>query len=334
MRVLLLLIISFSLCSQIYLKSGVSYTNNVINLSDDDLDEFEGGEKEYKYDLESSDDIFLKLDAYYLFKYNFLDHTQKLKFGADSEIYFKNQILNSTDLQFSLQQYINKNWNFIVGYTYKPNTYVNRYKCVVDDKYHSMEYSKDGVDLRLNFQFMKNFEFSCETIFQRGFYNKYFTEYDYNSLDYMGQVSYNPSKWFDIVFRYKFRNLEGDGEEAYDFEVSQKKDGSYESDLYMVSFDFNPEVKSESLSSFLIGISYSYENRYFSSKIEGDNFHTGRKDYYNRISSDIIYKMEEVSLGLELRYENRKTDSYDSVVENEKSYDSMTAGLFAKFSLF
>lgn len=333
MKYLLVLFITISLYGKVDIELGSYYDSNVLSISDDDIDQFKDGLAADKFDIDAIDDLVNKISASYSYSYKVLNHTQIFTAEGNGTIYLENSVKSSYSLSASLKQYFAKGVSFTLNYKYSPENYVNRYRSVVDNNLYKMEYEKEILSLKYSHRLFENFKLEPNFEIGRGFYNRYFTEYD-NSYYQLGLGGrYYLNEYISFGGSYRYKSLECDGEDAYGFEVSQIKDGSYDLDRYAISASIKGGVVDRDLKDITLSFRYSFEEKFYTNPIAGDDFHNGREDYTNIFSTKLSYNMGIYTIGLNFKSYNRETNSIFKVVEDEKGYSRYSSGLTVKIKI-
>jgi hypothetical protein len=333
MKYLLVLFIAISLFGKVDIELGSYYDSNVLTISDDDIDQFKDGLAPEKFDISAVDDLVNKISGSYSYSYKVFGHTQILTTGCSGNIYLENSVKSSYSLSASLKQYLAKGVSFTLGYRYSPENYVNRYRSVVDQNLYRMEYEKESLSLRYSHKLLEFLKIEPSFEIGRGFYNRYFTEYDNSYYQWGLGGRYYFNDYISLGGTYIYKSLECDGKDAYDFTVSQIKDGSYELNRYSASISMKGDLIEKSLEPFTVSLKYSFEEKFYINPIVGDDFHNGREDYLSTISTKLSYNMGIYTIGLNFKSYSRKTDSIFEVVESEKGYSRYSSGVSLKIRL-
>jgi len=310
------------------------YDNNILKLSDGTLGEFEQGGNSQKFELESSDDLItaLKMDLG-IKHYYFQGHTQILRFVVSYNKYWTNGIKDELNFRLSLQQYLSKRINFRFNYYYYPEIYSNRYKSVLDNEYHSYTYSKNVYNLLFNWKVLKSLELQYKLELGQSFYNKYFTEYDAQSIESRFDLKIKLIPNLHTTLSYAFKISDADGEEAYESYASgvQYKDASYEANLFSIQF-LIPKLFTLNEKSVKFRTKADLDGFYFQSDLDGDNYHVKRDDtVLNLFAGLTLPILESTDLEVFVNRDERKTSSPYSSVESDKGYCRIKSGFSLTF---
>ena len=325
-----------SFFSDLSLRS--TYSNNILKLSEYDLDKFDEGDDSGKFKLETTDDLIISPKLEIGWKNYFLaGHTQIIKFSFNYDKYLQNEIKDGLVLGLNLKQFLNKKMNFTIGYLYSPDIFVNRYKSVLGDEsiYRDFTYSKNYYYGRFHYKLLPKVLASYRLGISQLYYNKYFTEYDATGWQHLFTIRLIPAKFIRCILDYEFKVSTSQAEDSFDFpyEISVIKDGSYEANIYTAKLEF-PKITQLMGKDISGQVGIEYEQRYFQSEYELDEYHFARDDYIFSLKSSLEYSLtKKMALQLTGSYEERNTDSPFSVVERDKSYKLIEAGINIQISL-
>jgi hypothetical protein len=309
-----------------------SYTNNVLKFSNHDLDRFDTGNETNKFHLETSDDMIISQKLEFGVKHYFMGgHTQTDKIILKFNKHFQNDILDDGYLGLNIKQFISRKLNFLLSYFYYPKIYVNRYKSVLENNgsYRDFTYSKNNYNASIKWETHTLFNLNYRLGISQLFYNKYFTEYDAVNMDNKITAEISPNGNIRTILAYEYKISNAAGEDAFNDPVTVDviKDASYTANRYSISYVIPKLYKiSENYLYFQVGL--DYEQRYFHSDIEVDEYHLNREDYTFSVDSSVSYKVTgKIGLKLSCKYEERNTRSPFSNVKRDKSFDLIQAGL-------
>ncbi|MDO9576682.1 MAG: hypothetical protein Q7J16_02225 [Candidatus Cloacimonadales bacterium] len=308
------------------------YTNNVLQLSNHDLDRFETGNETNKFHLETSDDLIFSQKLEIGMKhYLFAGHTQIDKIMFKFNKHLQNDLLDDGYLGIDIKQFLSRKLNFQISYYYYPEIYVNRYKSVLENNgsYRDFTYSKNDYNASLNWKAHNLVELTYRFSFSQLYYNRYFTEYDAVNFDNKITAEISPQGNIRTILSYEYKLSNADGEEAFDdpASVSVVKDASYEANHYSLAF-IVPKLYEVGKNYLYFQVGMDYEQRYFRNDAEVDEYHFDREDYTFSADSSVSCKVaKKVGLKLSGKYEERNTRSPFSDVKRDKSYDLIEAGL-------
>lgn len=332
--VIALLVHLVSMAASLQLESefdlDLSYSNNILNLSEDDIDEFENNEKPDKYQIETLDDLItnfrykLKAKNYWLG-----GHTQVLSISLDYDKYLENEMLDKLALAFGVNQYFSSKLNLEIKYSFSPEIYLRQYKSVLDDEYHEFEYGRNGFQAILNWDLLKNLELSPRFDFTQLYYSEWFTEYDSNVLTFSLSADYKLSQRISTEFRFARRISNADAEDAFSNpeNISVLKDASYDANIFSCKIS----VKKLPLKSTL-NLGYTHYQKFYSSDNDDDDYHIDRDDYQHTVNANIFMPLtKELKLKLHTDFTSRTTDSPYDYVTLDKEFDSWKMGITVSY---
>lgn len=310
----------------------ITYTNNVLKLSDHDLNRFESGEEIDKFELETTDDLIFSALIKVGFK-NYLigGHTQRNELYFKYNYHLENSFLDDGYLGYKFTQYLNRKINFELSYFYYPEIYVNRYTSELESNgvYRDFTYSKNVYNAEINWKTHSLMELTYRFAFSQLFYNKYFTEYDAVNFENRLTMEFFPKAKIRTKISYKYKISNADGKDAFadpDL-VDVIKDASYEANTYSISCSV-PRLFSIGKRRFYFTTEISYEQRYFTNDDQEDEYHFARDDYtFTADASISINLINKLNLKLSGKFQQRNTDSPFSTVERDKNYDLYEVGL-------
>jgi len=314
------------------------YNNNVLRLSQSDLDRYESGYETDKFHLETSDDLITSLKVGLNLKHRiFAGHTQINRFTIKYSKFLKNDLLDNFNIGFTMKQYLSKKINFGIYYNYYPEIYVNRYDSVLDDEliFRDFTYSRNNYIGKLNYSLNDNYHFSYKFGFSQLYYNKFFTEYDAENLENGISIKIKPNGWIRINIGYIYKISNAKAADAFNDPelISIIKDASYKTDVFDVSIDF-PSIFSIDSSAIPFGFNVKYEHTFFQTQNEIDEYHYGRED--KTIAFD-TYVKHNIFKAISVKYfyncKFRDTRSPYSNVETDKEYNLYEVGLSVNLSI-
>ena len=197
---------NFTFYSDIALET--KYNNNILNLSQNDLDRFESGSEPDKFSLETSDDLITSAKLELNLKHQLMaGHTQINKIAIKYNKYLKNDFKSNYYLELTLIQFLSRKLNFRMYCYYYPEIYINRYDSVLDSGtiFRDFTYSKNHYISKVNYQLNSKFQFNYRFGFSQLFYNEYFTEYDAENIENGIGIIMTPASWIRIDSGYVFK---------------------------------------------------------------------------------------------------------------------------------
>jgi hypothetical protein len=312
------------------------YDNNILRLSETDLDLFEAGSEAEKFEAQSSDDLVTAALLDLGIKHYFAGgHTQINRVVLKYNKYWNNSFKDNGYIRFSLQQYLSREFNFQLNYYYYPEIYSNYYRSEIDDEYHSYTYAKNVYNARLDWDAFKFLSFTYWLEFSQNYFNKYFTEYDSDNIENRLDLRFKLLPNLISTFSYAFKVSQADADKAYD-DISgsiQFKDASYEANLFFVQFEI-PRIFPLNREYVKFALRTAFEGYYFQSNITGDDYHLQRDDNYFRVHAALNLPVQKnMDLELFLKRDERRTDSPYNFVEEDKNFCQLRAGFSLKIEL-
>lgn len=312
------------------------YDNNILRLSEQNLDDFEAGTESEKFEIESSDDLITSAQLDLGIKHYFAGgHTQINRLVLKYNKYWSNSIKDYGYIRFNLTQYLSRDFHFQLNYYYYPEIYSNYYLSEIDDQYHSYTYARNVYNTRVNWDAFEFLSFTYWLEFSQNFFNKYFTEYDSDNIENRLDLEFKLTPNLISTFSYAFKVSQADAEEAYDDIAGgmQYKDASYEANLFFIEF-YIPRLFSFKQRHVNFRLRTAFEGFYFQSNITGDDYHLQRDDNYFRIHAAMNFPIQKnIGLELFLKRDERRTDSPYYYVEEDKDYCQLRAGFSLKITL-
>lgn len=342
--VLILLVISSGLLMAKGITTGLNldldnyYTNNVLKLSDYDLDRFESGEYKDKFELETSDDFITSLELGFWGKYKVLKHTNQTSVGFKFDKYWKNDFKDEARFEVKTKQFISKSVNLELGYMYYPEIYVNRYSSVLDDSgdYHDFTYSKNQYNLRLFWKPLSKLALIYRFEAAQLFYDEYFTEYDADNLSHSITTDFSPLKSVKLTAGYGFKdsNAEAGDAFAYPENIEVIKDGSYEANIYSAGITLPHFISINDLR-FAASFRIRVEDRFFDSLDLVDTYHVNREDQTISYKASLRVKAsKDIDIKPYWEYIERETESPFAEVTRDKSYSRNDLGITVSWDVF
>lgn len=309
-----------------------TYSDNVLKLSNHDLNRFNTGNDQQKFKLKTTDDLIMSVFLKIGFKNKLLTgHTQKNEFYLKFNKHLQNSFLDDGYLGYKFNQYLNKRLNFELSYFYYPEIYVNRYTSELDkeDIYRDFTYAKNAFAAEINWKARKFCTFTYRIGFSQLFYNKYFTEYDAENIENKLTINLLPKAEIRTQVSYKYKISRADGKDAFvdPTVIEVIKDASYEANTYSLSFRI-PKLFTLAERDYSLDTGIDYEQRYFTNDNAEDQYHYARNDYILTTDFSIKFDLNEnISLNMNSKYQRRRVQSPFAAVERDKKYELFEVGL-------
>ncbi|MBI9031795.1 hypothetical protein JEZ13_07335 [bacterium] len=287
-----------------------TYSDNVFQLSDGDLDIHDSGSG-FDY-IETSDDIInsTSLSIYSRNQVGKIRYDFYVRGTYDAYLKNSDKSKPSISTGFGINT---RNFNSSIMYGYYPDSYVRKYR----DKdgtqeYEKFEYDKNLYKVDAEYRFTRKAYLLGYLKFEQYYHNEYFTEYDGDAITPGLGLKYSFSELY-LEGWYYYRNYETHEEITPDDEIS---DQSYESNIYTArlrmkkirtkKFDYRPVFD------------FSYEKRYYDG---WDKYHNGREDDTITINPWVkFYFTDYLNITLDYTSKIRNVSSSSQSVEDSKSY--------------
>ena len=342
--ILLMFIITSLLAAQNFtfhsdLTLETKYNNNVLNLSQNDLDRFNSRNELDKFLLETSDDLITSAKLEFNLKHRLMaGHTQINRIAIKYNKYLNNDFKSNYYLELTLKQFLSKKLNFGFYYYFHPEIYVNRYDSVLDyeNVFRDFTYSKNNYIGKVNYILNSKSQFNYRFGFSQLYYNEYFTEYDAENIENGIGIIIAPASWIRINSGYVFKISNAKAGDAFDdpLQVTIIKDASYTADQFEISINF-PEILLLFSNPVNLIFSAKYEHLYFQTDNELDKYHYLRDDKVITFNSYVKYRVtDSIYLKYYYKFKTRETSSPYTNVEIDKKYTLNETGLSLGFSLF
>jgi hypothetical protein len=307
------------------------YTSNVLNLSEDDLDEYDAGTNPDKYTLDTSDDLITSARLWLDINHRCIfGHTSIQRIVLKFDKHWSNSDLDGGYIQAKYRQYLSKSVRLMADYFYYPEIYVNRYipAIVGVDSYKDYTYGKNVWRGTLEWDVIKNLELSYRAEFSQKYYNEYFTEYDASGLEHRLSVTTSLFAPLRLSAYASYETDEADGADAYDSVemVDQVKDASYDQNQFGMSLNAPLARK------WRVSLSADYQMRFYQSDVAGDTYHLGRDDYRTDLRVQITApRLKKIQIQPYWHVQKREVSSPFAQVKADKEYLAHEVGVSILF---
>lgn len=313
-----------------------TYNNNILNLSDDHLDEFEDNIAPDKYKIATSDDFISGVKVDVGLKYYIAGHTQIIRFLTKYNHYWTNDFMDDGYIGINIRQYLSKKFNVGLYAFYYPEIYVHRYNSMIDNKLHDYTYEKNIFRGDVVYKANRMFKFKYELEIGQLIYNKYFTEYDADQLEHSVTVYLHPYELINMRFSYSYNDSKAAVDDGFSHPeiFSVIKDGSYESNNYKGVIEM-PEFLVVNDKKFSLDFILNFNEKFYQSEKYNDAYHFDREDYILSFETDFGFDLTE-DIGCSIFYssQQRTTDSCYSYVEDDKGYKTKEVGINLMWKYF
>lgn len=304
---------------------GTRYSDNVFQLSENDLDDFNADEPDMDF-VKTSDDLTLmtNVDLGYSFYYKWWKITPSVSATVTQNVSNKEKYRRDGLVRLRLDRYY---WNFTALYGYYPRTYLRDY---VDtdgtDELEQFSYARDLYRADLNLRPFKNSSLRLHARHEIYRYNEYFTEFDSKATTYgIGWRQNFPYFGLEAGYNYRVLDNENNVTEPLD-------DSSYESNEYsgLILLKKMPLDDSKPKGvTWQPSLELSYEERFFQGMNE---WYGGRTDQIYTTRASINIELSKAwNINLDYSHDFRNIDSPNSAVRRAKEYGENRLGAFVKY---
>lgn len=302
---------------------GASYSDNVFQLSEYDLNRWDHSHPNLDY-VKTTDDLSLgaRFDLAYPIRYQWWKFIPSVTANVSQNISNPDKQRQDALFRLRVERYY---WNFTALYGYYPDNYVRSY---IDsdgtEKLEKYSYARNLYRGDLNLKPIKNVTMQLHGRYEQYYYNQYWTEFDADATT-LGIGARYAFPTFSLGANYRYR--------IYDNHRHDAEDGSYESN----SYSGNIRLKSAPLSEnkpnsprFYPEFSLSYEERFFQST---DPWYGGRADFIYRTDAALNFELNP-SLNLKLDYSHayRNVESPVEEVRRARDYSENKVSATVKYS--
>lgn len=318
--ILLSLIISLNAESRIDLGMGLGYTNNLYELSDSDMDNFENSSG-FDY-VETSDDFIQKLSLGYFYTYRSKDFRFSPSAKINSSFCLNNPDKNNVFLAGGFNSRYEK-IQVDARYTFYPKNYVRMYKD--SDGTGDLEkytYEKNMYKISGEYIINKKISPGLYLKYENYYFNKYFTESDANAVTFGFGNTWN-NAWGDLKTYYYFRHYinESDNEMMQEI-IENDKNSSYDSNIFEVKF--TAKKRYSTWFDYKPFICFTYRTDYYQTDLDvsTDPVHSGRIDHKYTINPGIeIFLLKNLNFRLDLVQDIRRVKSDNVNLNDTKDFN-------------
>ncbi len=302
---------------------GTSYSDNVFQLSDYDLDRWDHSHPNLDY-VDTTDDLALnaRFDLALPVRYQWWKFTPSVT--ANLRQNFSNPDKQSENALFRMRvdRYY---WNLTALYGYYPENYVRSY--VDSDGTGELEkysYARNLYRGDLNLKPFDHATLQLHGRYEQYFYNQFWTEFDANATT-LGLGARYAFPAFSLGANYRYR--------IYDNYRHDAEDGSYESNRYSGNIrlkstplnDDNPDSPT-----FYPELTLAYEERFFQSS---DPWYGGRADFIYNTSAALNFDFgPRWNIKLDYSHAYRNVESPVEEVRRAREYSENKVSATVKYS--
>jgi len=323
--------------SSLHFEYTSSYDDNILRYSDRDIGRFENSTEVYPSRLSTYDDW--KNDfrlKFYLNGPNILNNVMKIRYFAKFSGYYRNPFNNYSNHTLLIYQDITESLQVDFKYFYMPKYYLREYRDRDLNEYHSCDFENHQIKGGVSYKVRKRTEVNFGIEFEQYYFNKYFTEYDSENINYEIGVRQDLGRDTDFIFDYTFCKSDNIGyvplnnqqSGAFAEEDAEYGDSSYDADIF--TFEFRHRFRKLAGHDTDLSIQYKLRNRYYTTdnSIEIDPFHAGRADKRHRIILSLDREIfSKLDANISYTYEWRDVESDVSYVPDIKDFQQNVLSL-------
>lgn len=322
---LFLLILPRQLAAQLEIgvSLGTTYSDNVFQLSEYDLDRWDHSHPNLDY-VKTSDDLNIgaRFDLAYPIRYQWWKFIPSVTANVSQNVSNPDKQRQDTIVRLRVERYY---WNFTALYGYYPENYVRSY---IDTdgtgKLEKYSYARNLYRGDINLKPLQNTTIQLHGRYEQYYYNQYWTEFDANATT-LGIGARYSFPAFTLGANYRYR--------MYDNHRHDAEDGSYESNYC----SGNIRLKSSPLNNdkpesptFYPEFSLSYEERFFQSS---DAWYGGRADFIYKTEAALNFDFDpNWNLKLDYSHGYRNVESPVEEVRRAREYSENKVSATVKYS--
>jgi len=303
---------------------NTTYTDNVFQLSDYDLDRFEANHPYLEF-AKSTDDLTMhtQIDLAYPLRYRWWKFTPSVTATLSQNVANQDCYRRDFGSRLKIERYY---WNATLQYAYHPNIYVRHY---VDSdgsgKPEKYAYERDlyRADIQIKPISKTTVKFSGQ--FENRYLNEYWTEDDAELMTIGAGLRYRFST-FTLDADYSFRTSDN-------VNKTESRDASYESDRYEFGFrtaHITLHDKKGLRINWYPALDLSYEERFYQGK---DTWYGGREDNIYSTNASLNFVLNQnININLDYTHLFRNVDSPNGTVVQLKEYTENQIGFGLKYS--
>ncbi|MBW6513940.1 MAG: hypothetical protein K0B87_04190 [Candidatus Syntrophosphaera sp.] len=315
--------LSLNAQTELGLSLQTTYSDNVFQLSEYDLDRFQQAHPNLEY-VQTTDDLTIaaRVDVAYPFRYKWWKFTPSVTGIVSQNVSNPDKQRRDALLRFRVDRHY---WNFTALYGYYPNTYIRSY--VDTDGTRELEqygYERNLYRGDLNLKPLKNTTFQLHARHEQYFYNQYWTEFDGNATT-LGLGLRQSFPAFSVGGIYYYR--------VFDNTNADDEDSSYESNIYRGDLSLKAMPLDENKprgATWHPSLALSYEERFFQS---ADNWYGGRVYKIYTTEAGLNFKLDaNWNLMLDYSHIFRNVESPVAAVRRAREYGENRMSATVKYS--
>ncbi len=326
------------------LRYTAGYDNNILELSDEDLDRFDTGTLPAHDDLETYDDFvqtfgfrvrvtsppiigFRKARLYYTLGYH---------------SYLKNPQTDRMTHSLFITQDVTRKVDLLGSYFFMPSKYLRDYYDRDWERFYPTEFDYHEYSLGVRADLTDWLRVDVRYEGYQVYYNKWFTEYDTESdgLRASAQIEVSDPVTVNLQFRKRWADNTGFDEATLGNaggtdDDAEFGDGGYGEEYFEYGITWqSPEFLARE---WTIELAYRIRHRYYTSDMDWDRdpFHSGREHIQQRLFLDVDTDINDrIGVGISFEYEWRETDSPVDVVPLRKDFDAFRSTLRLSYEIW
>ena len=270
-----------------------TYDDNIFRYSSEDIDDFVHHRAEYRYQMETYDDLIFSPSVKLYVSNQLSQHLRsQLRMRYSFNLFARNREKNYQTLSAYLKTTVCEKNYLQLGYFHLPEFLIRPYwdqdvfstTARDPDTYKRCTFSRNLYSVKLGRKIVKSVW--AATFYKRDilYYNPHFTEYDTKINGFGCEILYTVTPRFRIGLEYAFKNAKA---KAYD-EPGETRELSDDSDLSYDEDQFQGEIGLDLSQNISLPVHFSFQyrrqKRYFTTEksLDQDPFHAGRADDIQR----------------------------------------------------
>ena len=308
-------------------RLDITYDDNIINYSDDDLDLYTGGTKDSKFAIESKDDWIITPRLSARIKGKLIkDHTAWLEPSFNYYYYARNEVRRYSRLGLVGRHYIMRSAYAEIEYAYIPDYYYRNeyFRDPADsNRYLEASFSKHYLKFEVGKDLTPDLKGDVSYRYQHKTFNKEFSERDLSVNGLRLDGIWKATDWIKLWTYYGFERAKAKGADNPDLDVI---DVSY--DAWDITFgaryyaSFMTKIKPEFVSTF------KYRQIRYQTIKYGDIYRFGREDsnYYFRLGAACRLPAK-VRFEIDYNLVSKRASVDDPDIQNLLDYNSNSIGI-------
>ncbi|UCG29705.1 MAG: hypothetical protein JSV53_09400 [candidate division WOR-3 bacterium] len=308
-----------------------NYDNNVYAYSQEYIDDFINGVRQYRFPFETYDDLITSFDFTLLVRNKFIDkRTTTFSIDLNTDNYLLNRQKNYQRYTFGIRQSFGR-YAVKLSYQVIPGYLIRYYRDPYDGStdYIGCEVTYHTARGKISFMTLHDITLIAGYAHRWDNYIPEFNRYDASGHVVSFGLEKMLRKRIDFAFGYEFRNSYTDSADASTSGVDITPDGSF----YQHTLSGNLSVQMVAVLPTTMKLSYNYSFRSYETSTGEDSLHFGRIDHRHRIMLG-IYPRLITGLRLKLtlmRQWRRATSEVLSDINSIKDYTRYRAGAGFEF---